>query len=126
MRGDELLQLTDELRVSAERELGVDPSLDGRKPNLLEALDRDPCERLVRKIGESSAAPEPERLPQQLCRLLRRSSCPDLSGTLRQPLEAMQVELIGGEAQDRNRVDASRSPARRGSAAARRPGAAPA
>ena len=100
MRGDELLQLTDELRVSAQRELSVDPSLDGGKPNLLEALDRDPCERLVRKIGESSAAPDPERLPQQLCRLLRRSSCPDLSGTLRQPLEAMQVELIGGEAQD--------------------------
>ncbi len=112
MRGDELLELTDELRVSAQRELSVDPSLEGGKPNLLEALDRDPCERLVRKIGESSAAPEPERLPQQLCRLLRRSSCPDLSGTLRQPLEAMQVELIGGEAQDvtgRTRLDRRRA-----------------
>ena len=99
MRGDELLQLTDELRVSAQRELSVDPSLDGGKPNLLEALDRDPCERLVRKIGELRRA-RARAPPQQLCRLLRRSSCPDLSGTLRQPLEAMQIELIGGEAQD--------------------------
>ena len=97
MSRDELLQLADELRVAPECELGVDPSLDRREPNLLEPLDRGPGERLVREIGERGAAPEPERLPQQVGRLL---GLPRLRRPLRQPLEPMEVELLGGEAQD--------------------------
>ena len=100
MGGDELLQLTDELRVAAERELGVDPSFDRRQPNLLEPLDRGPGERLVREIGERATAPKREGLPEKRCGLLRLSSRPDLSGALRQPLEAMQVELAGGDPDD--------------------------
>ena len=97
MGGDELLQLADELRVEAESEFGVDPSLDRREPDLLEPLDRCPGERLVCEIGQGAAAPEPERGPQQVGRLTR---LPCLRRSLRQPLEAMEVELLRCEAQD--------------------------
>ena len=38
--GDERLELGDERRVPPERELGVDPLLERREPQLLEPLDR--------------------------------------------------------------------------------------
>ena len=94
MRGDELLQLADELRVTAQRELGVDPSLDRREPDLLEPLDRGPCERLVREIGERAPrqSPSASRNRSAACCAAPRAS---LRRSLRQPLEAMQVELLG-------------------------------
>ena len=100
MTRDELLQLTHELRVASQGELGVDPPLDRSEPNLLEPLDRCLGERLVCEIGECGAAPEAERLPEQVCGLLHRSSRLGLSGALSQPLEAIQVELIRSEPQD--------------------------
>src|SRR5205814_7358323 len=68
MLGDEVLQLADELAVAAERELRLVSLLECRKPDLLEALDRGAGERLVGEVGERRAAPEAERLPQELGR----------------------------------------------------------
>ena len=46
------LELGDERKVAAERELRVDPLLDRRESQLLEALDLDTCERLELEVGE--------------------------------------------------------------------------
>ena len=108
MGSDELLQLADELRMSAQREVRVDPPFDRREPDLLEPLDRRPRERLVREVGQRSTAPEAERRSQELRGLLRVPSATRLRRSLRQPLEAVQVELVGSEAQDvsrRTRLD---------------------
>ena len=51
--------------MPAERELGVDPLLERREPELLEPLDGRLGERLVGEVGERRPAPELERLAQQ-------------------------------------------------------------
>ena len=53
-------------RVPAERELGLDALLERGQPHLLEPLDRDLRERLVGEVGERRAAPERERLAQEI------------------------------------------------------------
>ena len=63
--GDERLELGHERRVPAERELGLDPLLERREPQLLEPLDGRARERLVREVGERRPAPEVERLAEQ-------------------------------------------------------------
>jgi len=100
MGRDELLQLTDELRVASQSEVDVDPPFDRSEPNLLEPLARCPGERLVREIGERGPAPEVERLPEQVRGLLCCSACLSLGSAFRQPLEPMQVELLRGDAKD--------------------------
>ena len=55
---DELVQFADELGVTPEREVGVDPPLEGREPQLLDPPDRRLRERLVCEVGQRSAAPE--------------------------------------------------------------------
>ena len=113
MGGDELLQLADELRVAAERELGVDPPLDRGEPDLLEPLDRGPRERLVREIGERRAAPEPERLAQQLRGLLPASPRSSLRGTLATGARNDAGRAAPGRSEGCSRARGSRSPARR-------------
>ena len=50
--GDQRLELGDEREVAAQRELGVDPLLDRRQPELLEPLGLDLREPLELEIGE--------------------------------------------------------------------------
>ena len=59
--GDERLELGDERELAAERELGVDPLLDRRQPQLLEPLDLDPRERLELEVGERPSVPQSAR-----------------------------------------------------------------
>jgi hypothetical protein len=66
MLGDERLQLSDKLRVTAEGQLGLDSLLERGKVELLQPLDRGLGEGLVGKIGERWAAPERERLPKKI------------------------------------------------------------
>ncbi len=61
---DQLLELADELAVSAEREIGVDPVLERCQSKLPEAHDLGLCKRLPRQIGERRAAPERKRRAQ--------------------------------------------------------------
>jgi hypothetical protein len=56
----EVLELGNELRAEAARELGVDPVLDGRDPQLGEPRRLGAGERLVQQVRERLAAEEPE------------------------------------------------------------------
>ena len=64
LRIDERLELRDELRVTAECEVGVDPLLERDGAELLEPRDLGLRERLVEEVRERRAAPERERLAQ--------------------------------------------------------------
>ncbi len=91
--GRQRVELRDQRGVPAEREVGVDPHLDREQVHLLEAPDRRLRERLVDEIGERGAAPERERLAQPLGGLLRLGG----AGLLDEALEAVEIELLGGE-----------------------------
>lgn len=65
MRGDEPLELADEVVVFAEREVGVDPILERGQPSLFEALRFRGRERFEREIRKRRAAPQRERLVQE-------------------------------------------------------------
>ena len=91
MLTDERLELGNELRVAAEREVGIDPQLERGEARSLEALGLRLRENVVGELGERLAAPEAERLAEQPAR-------PGGIGAFRlgdQPLEAEQVELVG-------------------------------
>ena len=66
MLGDQCLELSDDLRVAAEREVGVDAILEAGDASLLEAPDLGLRERLVGEVGERRAAPEIERVAQAI------------------------------------------------------------
>ena len=90
--------------MATERELCVDPILDGQQTQLLEPLDLEPRERLELQIGERPPPPQALRLAQQR---RRPSSIPTLKRRPpipRQTLEPLQVEL--------SRVDAQQIPRR--------------
>ena len=57
--------------MAAQREVRLDPLLEGRKPDLVEPLDRALRERLVREVGERWAAPERQCLAEELGGTLR-------------------------------------------------------
>ena len=60
MGGDEALQLGDELRMSAQREVGVDPFFERRQTLLLELGSRGDRERLRLEVLQRFPAPERE------------------------------------------------------------------
>ena len=66
--GDKCVKLGDELRVPAQREVGVQPLLDCAHPEFFEAgsLDLDELDRV--EIGKRLASPQVERLAQPLRR----------------------------------------------------------
>ena len=71
MQPDERLELADDLDVAAEREVGLEPALEGGQTQLLEACDRRLRERLVGNVGERRTAPEAEGLSEGLRRCRR-------------------------------------------------------
>src|SRR5919201_335613 len=64
MQGDQRLELRDEVGVTAERQIGVDPPLQGGGALLLEPGDLGLREALVGDVGQRRTTPQPERLPQ--------------------------------------------------------------
>ena len=64
----ERLQLADQVRMAAEREVGVDARAEADEAQLLEALGRTGRERLVADVLQRRAAPQPERLGQESAR----------------------------------------------------------
>jgi hypothetical protein len=66
---DEYLELGNELRLTPEREIGVDALLEGGEPLLVEPDTRGARKRRV-ELGEGrAAAPQRKRLAQQFGRL---------------------------------------------------------
>ena len=65
MVGNKPLELPNQRAVSAEVELGVDPLLERDHAQLVQPSGLEPGELLL-EVSERRAAPEPERLPEQL------------------------------------------------------------
>jgi hypothetical protein len=75
--------------VTAERELGIEPTLERLQPELFETGGcRD--HRLVGQVGEWRPAPERKCIAQQSCGLARLTR----SGLLGEPAEAFEIELV--------------------------------
>lgn len=53
--------------MPAERKVRFNPLLDGEQPQLVEALDLEPRERLKLEVGQRPTAPEQLRLAQHRC-----------------------------------------------------------
>ena len=66
MRADQRLELGDQLPVTPELEICIDPRLGRLQAQLLEPADRLRGERLVLEPGERAAAPQAERRAQRL------------------------------------------------------------
>jgi hypothetical protein len=88
--GDQRLELPDELRTRAERELRVDQVLERCHAEFRQVADFVRDERLVGQIGERRPTPEPERLPQLLCPPLTRRG----AALSNQALETAEVGLL--------------------------------
>ncbi len=94
---DQGLELTDEVGVPAEREVGLDPLFERNDPALLEPGDLGLREGLEGEIGERRPAPERERLTQEVGGLLRVTAGVRTSPFVEQPLEAIEVDAAGLE-----------------------------
>ena len=109
MLGDERLELADELGVTAERQVGVDPLLERRQPQLLQPRDLGLGERLVGEVGERRPAPQRERLAQlraaAVCGRARRASADSRSKRARSSSDGVDAQHVAGRAR--------RQPARR-------------
>src|SRR5919109_3548117 len=99
MRRHQRLELSDELRVKSERELGVDPVLERCQSQPLQARDLRLGEPRVSEVGQGWAAPEGESLSKGLGGGLARARGQLLSTFSEQPLEAAGVDSVGIDAQ---------------------------
>ena len=117
MRADERLELADELRVLADRELRLRALLHQREVELLEPRDLLPRERLVAELGQRLAPPQRERVVEQ-----RRRAGPARSpARRRRGFERARGRAAPGRAGRGSPAGASRSrPGRAPSSAARR------
>ena len=98
--GDECLELCDQLVVAPEREVGIDSQLDRRQPDLLEPGDRGLREVLVGKVRERRAPPERERVAQPCRRLRGPTAAEQAPALVHQPLEAMEIQVVGLDPED--------------------------
>ena len=93
--GDERFELGDEVLMVAEREVGFDSRLQRGQPELFEPRGLDLRERLVGDVHESRPSRQREcftkRLPRGL-RISRRLLAPTPGD---EPLEAVEIELVG-------------------------------
>ena len=85
----------DHQRVLAEREAHLGELLDRDDPQLLEPRDLRARGAEVARVGQRRAAPQIERRGQQRNRGAGVAAAVDLPGQHDQPLEALDVELVG-------------------------------
>ena len=87
------LELRDQLRVASERELRLDPQLDGAEAQLLEAPRLELQRERAGHVGVRVAAPERERRAESL-RRLRGSGLHERGRPLDRPLELDRVDVL--------------------------------
>jgi len=93
-RGDERLELGNQLQVTPEDQLRLDPPLERDESDLLQPLDGNGREGLAGEIRQRLPAPEAKRLPKELGGLPRFASAECSAGIFGEALEAGQVEPI--------------------------------
>ncbi len=127
----ELLQLADEMAVTAEREVGVDALLQDGQPALLECRRLGEVDALVHELDERRTAPQRQRVGQRLPGRRRRSRLElavALGGELLEPVDvdgvAGQVEAVAGVVVEQRRPTVECS-AQAGDVALQRPGRRP-
>ena len=81
--------------MASEPEVRLDTQLGRRQPQVLEAGDRGLGEGRVREVGQRRAAPQRQGLAQVLGRGLGVVAGERTLACLREPFEALQVELLG-------------------------------
>ena len=90
---DQRLELADDVGVTAQRQVGLDPVFGRAEPELLQPPGLHLRERLAAEVAEGGAAPELKRRAQargSRSRLVRRELAAALPD---QPLEPVRVEL---------------------------------
>jgi hypothetical protein len=97
MAGDEGFELGDEVAAVPELQLGIDSLLDRLQAQLVEPGDLRLREGLEAEVGERLPPPEVECLPQSHRSPGGISTRPELAAGLHELLEAVEIELTGGE-----------------------------
>ena len=92
MLGHERLELSDELVVSPENEVGVNPELNRCNPDLLEPGDGRLREAVVSEVRERRAPPQRQCISQSLGRLGRQTASKQAPPLVHQALESVEIE----------------------------------
>ena len=92
IRGDERVELSDELAVAPELQERFDPVFRRREPEVVETTDLVTREVLEGELGQRRASPERERLVEQPSRLGLRSVLECAPAVCRESLEARGID----------------------------------
>ena len=93
------VQVRYQCRVPAEPQIGVEPVLQARQAHLLQPGGVGKDGRLVGEVGQRVAAPQPERLTQQLRRLLVITGIKSGAASLPEILKTSNICPRGVEAE---------------------------
>ena len=86
--------------MATQRQVGLDPLLDGAEPKLAQPADLALGERVVGEVGKWFPAPERERLAQRCGRLLGLTRGERPPALLDEPLEAIDVQFARRDFED--------------------------
>jgi hypothetical protein len=100
MLADKELELGDEFGVATKSDVELDPLFERRQPELLEPPPFELHERVELEVDEGVAAPEPERLAEQLGGRLELAVRARLDRFPDEVLEAVRVHSIGLDLED--------------------------
>ena len=92
MLAREGIELGDQLVMTVEAQLRLDPRFDGAEAQLLQSLERDPRAAVELDVGERAPAPQTFGFTQAVLRELRIAGGP---AAVQQRLEAIAVQLPG-------------------------------
>jgi hypothetical protein len=95
VRPQERLELDDHLPVPAERQVGIDPALQRRQPQLLEPRDLVLGERLVGEVDQWRSTPELQPLPQPRRGVIGAAVGERALALRQRPLEPGDVHAVG-------------------------------
>ena len=98
--GDQRLELGHQRGVPSAGEVGVDSSLEGPEPKLVQACDLGLCERLVREVGQRRAAPERECVGQRVRGLFDVAALRVSLGFFHESFEAIRVDMVRRHVED--------------------------
>ena len=99
MLRDQRVELSDQGRVAADLEFGVDSRFERRQPQLFETLDLDARDRFESQVGARRPAPQRQRFAENVGRALG-IAFRQRPTTLRDGvLEQVEVELAGLDSQ---------------------------
>ena len=100
MLGHQCLEFPDQIVVTPEREVSVEPELDCSQPDLLEPGDRRQGEALIGEIRQRWTSPEREGVAEPLRRVGRQAAGEQAPSLVHEALEAVEIERVGLDADE--------------------------